>query len=238
MQYVLGFLFGFKFYKNNANVKIYVDDNLLDDLEIDSDIRIEKFEKCSVDYGNKDHIKFDTLSLPKRIFTYTVDESAIKSNLKLVIENDNTNYTNGFMTEYSYFEWYSIFLIPKHFLSKDEYGHARKLFKRYKKMINIGQSIEGKNKGRNFQWPVVEQKVVDRELTIDSNNWFSPTKMGGSYTLEFAIMEHKNIPKFKMLVPTDYKKLHSLDKRSIAVSDYFPIVADKFKLLNMHNEDK
>ena len=51
------------------------------------------------------------------------------------------------MTEYSYFEWYSIFLIPKHFLSKDEYGHARKLFKRYKKMMNIGQSIEGKNKG-------------------------------------------------------------------------------------------
>ena len=42
---------------------------------------------------------------------------------------------------------------------------------------DIGQSIEGKNKGRNFQWPVVEQKVVDRELTIDSNNWFSPTKL-------------------------------------------------------------
>ena len=62
--------------------------------------------------------------------------------------------------------------------------------------------------------------------------------MGGSYTLEFEIHEHKNIPKFKMLVPKDYKKLHSLSHRSLAVTDYFPLIADNFKLLNTHNEDK
>ena len=91
---------------------------------------------------------------------------------------------------------------------------------------------------KNFRWPTVGQKVVNRELDQDNSIYFGGEKMGGSYTLEFGIMEHKNIPKFKMLVPKDWTKIHSIDQRSINVSDYFPFIADNFKILNMHNEDK
>ena len=246
MQYVLGLLFGFKFFKDKANLKIYIDDILIDDVDINSDIVYKNIEKYTIDYGNNDKIESiapfttENLSVPKKLFSYTINESAIKNHLKLVVQNNNTNYTNGFMTEYSYFQWYSIFLIPLHFLSKKEYGKTRKLIRRFKKLMNIKWIGDDPTEQprKNFRWPTVGQKVVNRELDQDNSIYFGGEKMGGSYTLEFGIMEHKNIPKFKMLVPKDWTKIHSIDQRSINVSDYFPFIADNFKILNMHNEDK
>ena len=41
MKYVLGFIFEYKYYKNPANIKIFSNNQLIDDIDLTKDIKIK-----------------------------------------------------------------------------------------------------------------------------------------------------------------------------------------------------
>ena len=149
MRYVLGLSFFFKYYRNPANVRVYSDNTLIDDICLDKDIKLSNFDTnkrnfnepvetvgLTTDvkgnlveefYGKDNYItKENNLGedlvnpdkFPEKLFLYTLDGKQLGKNISLEIHNDNTNYTNGFMTKYSYFVFYSCFLMPQSLLHK------------------------------------------------------------------------------------------------------------------------
>lgn len=134
MQYVLGLSFLFKFYRNPANVRIYSENTLLDDISLDQDIKLTTFDKTKRNYNepiepypgydmlymdnNLEKDLMDPDRFPEKLFLYTLEGEQLGQNITLEIQNDNTNYTNGFMTKYSYFVFYTCFLMPVSLLYK------------------------------------------------------------------------------------------------------------------------
>ena len=118
MQYVLGLSFLFKYYRNPANVRIYSENTLLDDISLDKDIKLTTFDQTKRNYNEpiEPYPGYDMLYMdndlekdlmdpdrfPEKLFLYTLEGEQLGRNINLEIHNDNTNYTNGFMTKYSY----------------------------------------------------------------------------------------------------------------------------------------
>ncbi len=124
MKYVLGFLFEYKYYKNPANVRIFANNQLIDEFELTEDINLKNIQPPTADDG-ADFYNFSkkwttvyqfVKQLPEKAFVYTLDESIIKNSIRIEITNNNTNYTNGFMTKWSFFKFHSIFLLPTYYL--------------------------------------------------------------------------------------------------------------------------
>ena len=47
--------------------------------------------------------------IPEKAFVYTLDETVLQNSIKIEITNNNSNYTNGFMTKWSSFKFRYIF---------------------------------------------------------------------------------------------------------------------------------
>ena len=159
MQYVLGLSFFFKYYRNPANVRVYSDNTLIDDICLDKDIKLSNFDTNKRNfnepvetvglttnekgnlveefYGEDNYINnendlekdfIDPNKFPEKLFLYTLEGEQLGRNISLEIHNDNTNYTNGFMTKYSYIVFYTCFLMPLSLL------HTKYWFKPWRKV--------------------------------------------------------------------------------------------------------
>ena len=152
MKYVLGL--GLRInqkYKKNPTVRVFIDESLIDEYEIDSDEILSPpiiIERLCYWFPIP---KNNNIKQPREIFfgqcpkhwkTYVIDDSIMKNSkkIRLVINNDDTNYTNGFMTNYTLLDLRHIFLLPcdffKHFNS-----NAKNFFQ------NINPIIPKKYKG-------------------------------------------------------------------------------------------
>ena len=142
MKYVLGFLFEYKYYKNPANIKIFSNNQLIDEIDLTEDINMKNItptlkeilthkqmrklvpsitnNKLPSGIDPRDIVSLrDTgiLQIPKKVFVYTLDETILQNSIKIEITNNNTNYSNGFMTNCSSFIFHNIFLIPTYYLN-------------------------------------------------------------------------------------------------------------------------
>ena len=253
MKYILGILFKYKFYKNPANIKIWLGETLIDDIDLEKDIVDKTIKPYSIklskdtsiynyNNGSKENDMGVEMKLPNKIFTYVIEEKYLKDKkLKIIVKNQNSNNTNGFMTKSSVIRWFNIFLIPCTYLEVSEYSRFW-IYNRKRKKLNqsiwFDKDTNLETRARlNFFWPSMTQKVHDKILINDDDlNGDSP--VGGDHMLEFSIVRHMQKPHFQMLVPNDYKTLPDLHIRSVIVSNTFPFIAQEFKLLNIVNEDK
>ncbi len=165
MKYVLGLLFEYKYYKNPANIKIFSNNQLIDEIDLTEDIEIKNVSGNMLLHKNahlhywykkwrEDWIRNDTdnhngmwgecasdvarghtfgkshgawsmdtkeIQIPNKMFIYTLDETVLQNSIKIEITNNNSNYTNGFMTKWSSIAFYDIFLIPTHYLDFKNY---------------------------------------------------------------------------------------------------------------------
>lgn len=169
MQYMLGVGFVIKKYKKNPTVRIFADDVFIDEFEIDRydslnhPLVVDKLKYC---FGGQepdppcpslagmeeknDHTTFRKVPLsfnsyPKYWKTYVLDDSVLKDKkqIKLMIENNDTNHTNGFMTNSTLIDLRHIFLLPTSLLK--HFNSGRENF--YK---NIGRIIPKKYNGVGF----------------------------------------------------------------------------------------
>jgi len=114
MSYTLGLLLEYYRYRHDAIVRIYADDRLVDELSLYSDINM----KCTNNVGplanrligptNETPVLFT----PEKLFLFEIDERHLCNRIRIEVQNNHNNHTNGFMTKFSYvkFEW--IFLLP------------------------------------------------------------------------------------------------------------------------------
>ena len=128
MKYIFGLLFEYEYYKNPANIKIFFNDHLIDDIDLTENINIRNIpfdpSWLPIDASIRrsktwDGLKF--LEIPEKVFVYTLDETIIQNSIKIKVTNNNSNYTNGFMTKWSSFEFHGIFLMPACYLNYKAY---------------------------------------------------------------------------------------------------------------------
>tara|TARA_B100001093_G_scaffold185925_1_gene178664 strand:- start:1500 stop:2297 length:798 start_codon:yes stop_codon:yes gene_type:complete len=130
MQYVLGFNFSiFKHYKKIPSVRFYIDNHFID--EFDIDLKSKEIEKG---WYTKNNEKYKTSYMPNQLKLYLFESSknfTQDSVIRFEIDNDDSNYTNGFMTKSTLVSLDTIFLVPLYFF-KDKGAFAKKFLERLK----------------------------------------------------------------------------------------------------------
>ena len=121
MKYVLGFLFEYKYYKNPANIKIFSNNQLIDEIDLTEDINMKNItptlkeilthkqmrklvpsitnNKLPSGIDPRDIVSLrDTgiLQIPKKVFVYTLDETILQNSIK--IDNSYCAFTSETVT--------------------------------------------------------------------------------------------------------------------------------------------
>ena len=143
MKYILFLAFEYKHYKKPAIIELFADDLLIDSIELHESIGRKNGElvhpyhnaefselwpkEVASESGwgsSKKECKFpkygkwkhwtDKWSVCEKVFTFEIDDSMLKNKLTLnVINHNNNNYTNGFMSKASSFQFDMVALLPK-----------------------------------------------------------------------------------------------------------------------------
>ena len=113
MQYVLGLGILCKKYKKNPIIRVFADDTFIDEFEIAHDDETKKFTDISKNLQlGKNHTA-------KHFHLSYIDERHLNSKISIHVQNDDSNYTNGFMSKSTVISFNSTFLIPKHYLDNN-----------------------------------------------------------------------------------------------------------------------
>tara|TARA_Y100001937_G_scaffold112812_1_gene160820 strand:- start:834 stop:1556 length:723 start_codon:yes stop_codon:yes gene_type:complete len=240
MQYVLGVALEYKKYKKFARVRIFADDHLIDDLKLDKDISTKTVSYGPITVGP--NFKTDTsgtIDIPKKLFFYEVDESVLKYNIRIEVENDDTNFNNGFMTKWSYLVFHKVFLIPKPYL---DYAKLDELALKNKPIL--AKPVKPDRIPWRFNWPAMAQVVIDRHLVGVTGFEKPPASLyqkGGSFSVKYPIMTYKQKSqgvKFNILAPSGWATLINKDERIIAIGDWLFVYCQQFDLINTVNENQ
>jgi len=251
MKYVLGLSFEFKYYKNPANIKIFSNNQLIDDIDLTEDIKLKTItpdELCknlpeynkwywpgwdtSIDSYNS----FQYKKIPEKMFVYTLDETSVQNSIKIEVTNDNTNYSNSFMTKWSSITFRHIFLIPTYYLNLKNYAL---LFQKENPVItNFDRQSPIDKVNNNLIWPDETRFVKNGQLVNENSNkthWCNWEK-GGSFSFELPIIECILKKGLKMLGPINYEQLLEKEKRRLHLNDSCPLYFNHFNLINTQNE--
>ena len=243
MKYIFGLLFEYEYYKNPANIKIFFNDHLIDDIDLTENINIRNIPfdpswlpiDASIRRGKTwDFLKF--LEIPEKVFVYTLDETIIQNSIKIKVTNNNSNYTNGFMTKWSSFEFHGIFLMPACYLIYKAYDEIN--VEQTNAKANIPDYPTAPEAMYSLQWPGESRVVRDGEFITDGTdkeNWTRHTK-GGSFSMEFPIIEYIYKKGLKMIGPINYEQLLEKEKKLIVESNFWPLYLKHLKLINTQNE--
>jgi hypothetical protein len=184
MKYVFGFNVGVKLYKKFPTIQIFTQDRLIDEFRLnDSHI----FQEFSL-YDNDKRLAnqpFKSLlnSVSKKINLYILNDECLQDDIKLVIKNQDSNYTNGFMTKSTLVRFSHIFLMPEEiFLDENAQSQINSPFE------NIGwpDTDPSKEQDKRFitRWPLCEN--------------FNGTEYGGDVILTIPISHDMKYKHFDM----------------------------------------
>lgn len=184
MKYLLGVgLFLAQKYKKNPMIRVSLDSSFLDEFELDINSKQPNFVSNSKYWGgdlSEKNIRFNRshhhahgdcvlptqspyTNCPKTFLLYELDELSLvhARNLVIDISNDDSNYTNGFMTNSTLVDPRYIFLIPVetliHFVKNSENfynnfrsmvpdGYNNKIHIKRDRRIDIGRESKDRYK--------------------------------------------------------------------------------------------
>ena len=124
MKYIFVLSLLFKKYKRSLKIRLFSNDIFIDELELSNDIDLKDTDrsKTSIKYRKFNELKFyyqskeppekKILQYPEKIFVYEIDESVLKDELRIEINDKNSDYTNGFMTKSNLIRIEELFLFP------------------------------------------------------------------------------------------------------------------------------
>ena len=278
MKYALGLSFEFKYYKDPANIKIFSNNQLIDDIDLTEDIKLktitpdelcknipvyndwyypgwdtldEAYNLVTTDSNVKDEIAAGTghilsdfypyKKMPEKMFVYTLDETVLQNSIKIEITNNNSNYTNGFMTKWSSFTFRYIFLVPTYYLDLKNYALLMRKDNPVITNLDMPKStdISGfKSTDKvtnNLIWPDEYRFVENGQLVFepsDKTHCWRNWEKGGSFSLELPIIECILKKGLKMLGPINYEQLPEKEKRRLYLSDFYPLYINHLNLIN------
>ena len=130
MRYVFGLCFTYHRYHHDARVRIFADEHLVDEFQLSEDIKLKvkayvnrPFSSFNQHPSNYSRIFF----VPEKLFSFTIDEKYLTKNIRVSVKNDSNNYTNGFMSEWSWINFKFIFLIPECLLELENWQRLERV---------------------------------------------------------------------------------------------------------------
>jgi hypothetical protein len=193
MPHVLGFAVEYKKYLGDAVIRIFSDDHLVEELVLDQDINVKTvlYNKEWVLGFDLDPTRSYNIDTPEKIFLFHIDEKYLCDNIRIEVNNDNSNYSNGFMSKWSYINIHSLFLIPDFML---EGKNWLVFWHRFNGKIPSTQK-DGRALSRRWPpHPLPDHKI---ELVQTNNPWegdFLGHARGGSYSIKIPLSrKHKII---------------------------------------------
>jgi len=245
MKYVLGLLFEYKYYKNPANIKIFSNNQLIDDIDLTEDINLKNIQIADDNISLYNWCKkwrgltvegtdsASELQIPDKSFIYTLDETIVKNSIRIEVTNNNTNYSNGFMTRWSSVTFHEIFLIPTYYLNFENYSAFAEKNRQIKNNIPKYPIIPTET--YSLIWPNEGRIVKNGKLMASTANW-RKWKKGGSFSFELPIIEYIHEKGLKILGPLNYEQLLEKEKRRLITNTSMPLYFEYLKLINTQNE--
>ena len=120
-------------YRESMDISIHSDNTLIDQLQVDQslsqhiphyvleDKSVTEFNQKYKDLiplkelldGQLQEPLMHSLNIPEKLFVYEIDGSVLGKEITLTVNDQNSNYTNGFMTKSNLFQICHSILIPK-----------------------------------------------------------------------------------------------------------------------------
>lgn len=244
MKYILGLAFSFEYYRPHpshkpAMLRIFADDLLIDELNFTETVgRSEGYS--TVDERIKDVHKFRGTgwnyqtgqSMCKKVLLYEIDEAVLGKNIHLEVTNNNSNYTNGFMTKYSYFMFDMVFLMPKKY-----FDNLELMAQDHNDLRDCRHGLTGPRGPDTdvdfWEWPC-HARDYDKHRDSWSEEGFLFCVKGGSFTHSFPLSSIKDM---KVISPKGFTK-QLFDECFWVMDPVFLSYYVMGDLLNRYNEDK
>tara|TARA_B100000424_G_scaffold189214_1_gene147170 strand:- start:554 stop:1213 length:660 start_codon:yes stop_codon:yes gene_type:complete len=196
---MLGLLFSYSRYKHDAIVRVYADEYLVDELCLSDNIDLKLFngsnipKKLSPTSTHEQGEFTRVIFFPEKLFMFEIEEKYLTSAIRIEVENNHNNYTNGFMSKYAHITFHQIFLIPKCLLDVNKW---LELLDRSYKHTPPPDDV-------NY-WPPRHFDYNDIIVRHSSNHWaedFLLYQRGGSFTIDIPLYRKHNIPHLRKLRP-------------------------------------
>ena len=249
------------FRQKTADITISIDDRFIDCFTLDQDydnvydvlpqMYFKWFKECDrshwIDqdvglYSKAKGKRHWQVKLPKNIKVYEIDEEVLKGKLKIKVDNDNSDYTNGFMKNSSLIRMSMIGLFPSHMSD----NNGEKLLKTMIRFdtaywlrawpdtpeANQIEAARVRDCALKHNWPLVDSFFVKRDSEMHEKSRESSVQsyIGGSFTAEIPV-EKKHKVFFLRSLWSDAKGFFLPNNRSMAIASFKP-------LLNIYNENK
>jgi|TARA_E500000318_G_scaffold18574_1_gene19379 hypothetical protein len=244
MKYFLVIGIEYKFFQKPANLTVNVGNRFIDTFLLDRDYPCTTDIRCHIDpkvyekHDKSDWLKqadwierWDKMEKANLYKIYEIDDSTVKGNLEITVENSNNDYTNGFMNKSSLIKFPIVALFKKD-LTKNN------CHKFMKGIIQLND-FRAKHKEPELDtilqaWPCTNMFYVLRgnqkyEKSQLSNRHYW---LGGDFTAQFTIVERHDT---KFMTTYQSGKQHKIQWR-VAPDDLF--LASCNQLLNIYNEDQ
>ena len=184
-------LFEYKRYKKDALVRIYADDHLIDEISLKKDIKPKavRYPEEGI-YGELFGIPpgqeypqngyTPVYILPEKLLLFKISQQYLNRNIRIEVVNDNNNYTNGFITEYSYVKFHKVDLFPLCLLEFKNWSMLDRFFS-YQNRMPL--------------WPM-RHFPVEVNSKPNTNSWcrdFYLYEKGGSFSVEFPLYKKHKI---------------------------------------------
>ena len=188
MNYILGIGLLYKKYKKNATIRIYIDNNLIETYQLTQNVDpievpltiIERIKKKFTWFNRKWFNHPDTMQnkckIPKFLKLIEIEEEKLTGEVRIEVDNDDSNYTNGFMSKSSLIEPNFFILCPKKLLKNNGQFFFEFQENLYKKLVS---KIENPPGGRFVNWHFVNWSEKPRpqwpipqyfDIVLDRNN--------------------------------------------------------------------
>jgi hypothetical protein len=218
-----------------------------------NDLVLKEKHWSMADHPHSDLYRKFTLKWPNFTKVYQIEEKTLKGVLKIDVNNDNSDFTNGFMKNSSLIQFPVIALFPTNMCANNGEKLMELMIKTELKAF-YADDADGTKAGNFFSmdaeqvvgmnpvdrirhtWPCADSFFIRRksdayeksEAVYDSTAL--PQYIGGSFTAELPIMTKHKVHYFKSFI-NDAKGFFSPGGLGLLVGSYKP-------LLNIYNEDQ
>ena len=195
MRYVLGLSLCYHRYHKDARLRIFADDYLVEEIELSQDIKLKTMQ-----YGDRPFSSFNqrpsnysrVFIIPEKLFVFYIDEKYLKKKLRIEVQNDQNNHTNGFMTDWAWLSFYRMFLIPECLLECENWERIER-FDSW--LDNLPP----------YKYFPVTPLHKDMRLISSASKWKSREllqhQIGGSFVMEIPFTRKRNIVHLGRLRP-------------------------------------
>ena len=166
-------------------VRIYVDDCLVDELSLSSDINLKTTAnglaggQLAPVAGPRNNTP--VLFIPEKLFLFEIDERHLCNRIRIEVQNKHNNHTNGFMTKFSYLKFHNIFLFPSCLL---EHKRWRRIIDRLDGWV----SDEDENNRCMFPHrPFADEITLQPDTRQEKEHWLWHI-LGGSFSMEIPLI--------------------------------------------------